>query len=293
MRPTNRLLRDALRLTAISTVISACAGAPMSRFVGDGDDIGGAESSDDGGTASVTVSAGEAETGTGETGGSDDAPATSLTGDATAADSSTTAPATSDASTGDPTDASSEGSGSSGGVTTEAGSSSSDGGMDSGVGQDVDLSGWVVVQTASDREFVIPDGTVVSSGGTLVIGRNASPGAFQNFWAVNWGSDVTYLDGIDQFPSINGAETYALRMPDTTLVDGPTPALDLSTGSARNDADGNGAAAWDVTLFPNDDATPGSSTASGGTPGVPFISEVADPTGAGNFVYEFVEIHVP
>ncbi|MFO0637199.1 MAG: hypothetical protein U0168_30610 [Nannocystaceae bacterium] len=63
----------------------------------------------------------------------------------------------------------------------------------------------------------------------------------------------------------------------------------------RNDADldGGNAAAWDVTLAPNLEATPGSSSAAGGTPGVPYISEIVDTTGAGNFPYEYVEIHVP
>ncbi len=184
---------------------------------------------------------------------------------------------------------------SSGASSDEGGTSSesSSGGETSPL-EDVDLSGYTVVQTGSDREFVLPAGTVVPLGGSLVIARNASPGAFQGFWGVNWGDEVVYIDGADQFPTINGGETYSLRAPDDTLVEGPTPTLDLSTVMARTDADADAGDtdAWSVDVAPNDGSTPGSSDAVGGVSGTVYISEYTDPVGAGNFVYEYVEISV-
>ncbi|HWB75181.1 MAG TPA: hypothetical protein VG755_09500, partial [Nannocystaceae bacterium] len=131
-------------------------------------------------------------------------------------------------------------------------------------------------------------------GGTLVIARNASPGAFQDFWGVNWGDDVVYIDGADWFPTINGAETYSLRDPDGMTIEGPTPPLELATVAARTDADASAddVGAWSVDIAPNSGSTPGVSAASGGVSGTPYISEYADPTGAGNYVYEYVEIGI-
>lgn len=280
----------------IASSLLACAGAQMPRAGAEGDELGGDDSGETGHTDAT--GAGEDSSGAGTTGPG----GTTLT---TAADDDSGPTSASSATQGESsTGAMDEGSsggldsaGSSdgGGSSSEGGGGSSSGGAETGVGLDVDLSGWIVVQANSAREIVIPDGTVVPAGGTLVIGRNAAPGAFQDFWGANWGAEVVYVDGLDDFPTINGDETYTLQTPETTVIDGPTAALELATGALRNDADldaGN-AAAWDVTLAPNLEATPGSSSATGGTPGIPYISEVVDTTGAGNFPYEYVEIHVP
>jgi hypothetical protein len=158
----------------------------------------------------------------------------------------------------------------------------------------VDLSGYIVVQTDSQREFEIPDGTLVPRGGYVIIARNAAPGAFQNFWGVNWGDEVVYFDTQDSFPTINGAETFTLVAPGGAAVDGPTPMLEIATGVTRIDPamSADLPAAWSVSNAPNQSSTPGAGGPDGGTSGAPFISEYVDPTGNGNFAYEFVELRV-
>ena len=181
--------------------------------------------------------------------------------------------------------------------TGTAEESSDDGGessSDSGEPGVVDLSGFIVVQTDSEREITIPDDTIIPVGGALVIGRNATLGEFEDFWGVTLGDDVVYIDGVDLFPACNGDETFSLMTPLRTVVDGPTPALTISTllerTAASAPADDEGA--WVSSALPNTDASPGTGVAAGGDTGVPFISEIVDATGAGNFSYEFVEIRV-
>jgi hypothetical protein len=291
-------------------VVSACAGAQMNR-PGEGDEIGNVDSEDTG-NDDDDPSASDDDTTTNDpsttdptspTGATD--PVDEETSDPTDTDPTDTDPTDTDP-TDDPTDDESSGEASSGtdpsdtdptdDESSSEGSSSDDGAAtDTDAPSEVDLSGWVIVQTASDRELVIPDGTLVPAGGFLVVGRNASSATFQAFWGVAWADEVVYVEGLDSFPSINGAETYTLRDPNNAVVDGPTPALELSSSSARVDAamSGSEEAAWESSLAPNADAVPGASDASGGVSGVPYISEYADTTGAGNFAYEFVEIHVP
>jgi hypothetical protein len=174
--------------------------------------------------------------------------------------------------------------------TDDAGESSSDSG-EPGV---VDLSGFILVQTDSAREITIPDDTIVPVGGALVIGRNATLGEFEDFWGVTLGDDVVYIDGVDVFPACNGDETFSLMTPLRTVVDGPTPALTISTLLERTDASApaDDEGAWVSSALPNTDGTPGTGIAAGGDTGVPFISEIVDATGAGNFSYEFVEIRI-
>lgn len=273
--------------------LGGCAGGEMSRF-GEADGVFSTGESSGGGDDSPTTDPTAAEDGAdgdpttapATDDGADESPTTT---DPTAADS-----AADDESSSD--DGSVEESSSDGGeVTTDPSTSSesSDGG-DTALPDSVDLSGWTIVQTDSAREIELPAGTIVPLGGTLVIARNASPGAFQDFWGVNWGDDVVYIDGADSFPTINGAETYSLRDPDGNTIEGPTPPLELATVAARTDADAsaNDVDAWSVDIAPNSGSTPGVSAASGGVSGTPYISEYADPTGAGNFVYEYVEIGI-
>lgn len=165
---------------------------------------------------------------------------------------------------------------------------------DGGQPNTVDLSGFVLLQTESERELVLPEGTIVPVGGAIVIGRDATQGAFEDFWGVTLGAGVLYVDGIDNFPNINGAETYTLLTPLRTVVDGPTPGLVALTSVARTDAsmDAGDPSAWSSSVSPNSDATPGTTGAAGGQTGVPFLAEIVDATGAGNYLYEFVEIRV-
>jgi hypothetical protein len=290
MRTPNPLVATLLLFVGTT----ACAGAEMNRGASSADDVGEGDS--------------------GTTDPQDDGPATTEPGTTSADAESTTVDPTAgvDAESG-PTDPAES---SDGTDPTEAESSSSDGTSGDSTGTDpststtdpgtttdatdtqgveiVDLSGYMIIQTDSAREFVIPDNTLVNAGTVIVIGRNASSASFQDFWGQSWGDDVVYFEGLDAFPAINGSETYSLLDPDQNLVDGPTPPLELATVLARTDASAPGGddGAWELGLAPNFDSTPGVS-ATGGTVGVPYVSEYSDPTGSGNFDYEFVEIHVP
>lgn len=298
---------------ATALFASACAGAQMNRASGEGDDVGESANDDTGNDDDD-----DDESDSDPSDPTDDTGATSNDSDPTdPVDDVTTDPtdpSETDPSETDPTAEESTGTDPSATETSEsdpsdtsdsdAESSSDDGTTDDGTTTDatdteapneVDLSGWLLVQTASSRELVIPDGTIVPAGGFLVVGRNSSAASFQDFWGVSWGDEVVYIEGEDNFPTMNGLETYTLRDPNDAVVDGPTPALDLSTSSARIDAAmaGTDETAWESSLTPNTTAVPGVSDATGGVAGVPYISEYADTTGQGNFDFEFVEVHVP
>lgn len=300
---------------ALLLLVAACASGEMNRSSSEGDSVGesGGDSDDDDSASTDAPTTDPADstsaesddgasespvdpsdtdpsdTDPGTTGASATDPSETDPSETDPSDSSGTDPSDTDPTDTDPTDTDpSESSG--------EGGSTDDGGMtDTDAPGEVDLSGYILIQTASAREFVIPDGTVVPLGGFLVIGRNASPGTFQDFWGVNWGDGVVYLEGLDSFPTINGDETYSLLDPAEDIIDGPTVALEIATSMARTNANlsGGDADGWEVAPSPNDTAVPGTSAAIGGTSGVPYISECADTTGAGNYDYEFVEIHVP
>ncbi len=148
----------------------------------------------------------------------------------------------------------------------------------------IDLSGWTVVQTGSDRTFTLPAGTVLPAGAVLVVGRDASRGAFEQHWGA-LDEDVVYVDSEDSFPAINGDETFSVRDPSDAVIDGPTPALESGHTMARTDVSDTGS--W--TSTGEGDAAPGVGHAFSGTSGV-FITEVSDATGSGSFVYEFIEL---
>lgn len=158
-------------------------------------------------------------------------------------------------------------------------------------GPPLDLSGWILVQTDSPRELVLPAGTVLEPGMVLVVGRSANQADFEDFWGVTLGAGALYVSGGGDFPTINGDETYTVRDADDLVVDGPTPALLLGENQQRDDAglpaaDGG---AWSVSANPNDTATPGDADPSASAAGLA-ITEVSDVIGAGGYVYEFIEL---
>ena len=83
---------------------------------------------------------------------------------------------------------------------------------------------------------VSPEAKQIGAVNTVVIGRDAMLGEFEDFWSVTLGDDIVYVDGGDLFPTCNGDETYTLLTPLRTVVDGPTPALVVSTSIERTDA---------------------------------------------------------
>jgi hypothetical protein len=269
--------------------MTACAGGSMeastsvadtidedSGGVTDGD---GDEGVDDGSATAADDSADAADESPSDEGSSDDAASDgAATGEGSTDDGAAE-------SSGDATDD---------GTTTDDGGTTTDDGTTTGEPGSVDLSGFVLVQTDSAREIVLPDATIVPVGGAIVIGRDALVGEFEDFWGISFSSDVVYIDGIDNFPTCNGDETYTLLTPLRTVVDGPTPALAVSTSLTRVDASmpADDPSAWSSSAAPNLDGTPGTDEAAGGQTGVPYIAEIVDATGAGNFPYEYIEIRV-
>jgi hypothetical protein len=159
----------------------------------------------------------------------------------------------------------------------------------------VDVSGWRIEQANSARTFTIPEGTVLREGDYLVVGRSAPRAYFEAFWGRTLGANVVYLDGGDQWPNVNGSETYTLKDADGVIVDGATVAMAAGGGETVQRRPGMpalAAASWvTASASPVSNATPGSGqTAAPSPPGV-YISEFADANGSGNFIYEFVEIY--
>lgn len=225
-------------------------------------------------------------------GGLDDGAASSDDGDV--GEGTTGAAGSSSAAGTDDGGSSGGGGGSSGSIGDDGATAAASSSDDGGAAQARDLSGWVLVQTDSARELQLPPGTLVPPGGAVIVVRDTTAAAFAAFWAFAWDDTLVFVDGGGDFPTMNGDETYALRDPDDVLVDGPSPPLVAETAWLRIDADASGAtlAAWQAVEDPNAEITPASASASGGASGVPYVAQIVDATGNGNYVYEFVEIRV-
>jgi len=161
-----------------------------------------------------------------------------------------------------------------------------------------DLSGWQLVQTDSAQTTTLPANTQVPIGGYVIIARNpATKAAFEAFWHVTLGSDVTFINaGGTGAPQINGAETYTIkRSGGVDVVDGPS--IPLTAGKCYQRKlpvqTSNTDTSWTViTATPGSGPTPGSGQSLGSPPTGAYVSEYCDATGTGNFIYEFVEIYV-
>jgi hypothetical protein len=169
---------------------------------------------------------------------------------------------------------------------------------------EIDVSGWTVLQAASARTFTIPAGTKLKQGETLVIGRAATQTAFAAYWGVTFGADVRYLTNdptnsttsTDDWPSINGSESFELRDASGATVDGPTAAMGAAGGEDWQRSAGLPAgqkSSWTVSasVAPGSGPTPGAFLSTATAKHGVFISEFADTAGSGNYVYEFVELH--
>ncbi len=159
---------------------------------------------------------------------------------------------------------------------------------------EVDLSGFQLVRNDNNTTFTLPANTIVPIGGSVVIGREAAKAAFETFWQVTLGADVTYLVATPNFVVINATpRSYSLRRDATTVVDGPT--IGASAGNTIQRLtpveDSSLAASWTV-LGAADEATPGSGQAN--SPAAPsgcYISEISDAVGNSAFANEFIELH--
>lgn len=158
----------------------------------------------------------------------------------------------------------------------------------------IDLSGWRIEQANSARTFTIPAGTVLREGDYLVIGRSVTRSQFEGYWGRTLGDDVVYLNGSDQWPSINGSETFHLKDAQGVSVDGPTVAMASAGGVVLHRRAGlaaGDAGSWTSSAAsPVSNATPGTGQTVPANPAGVYVSEVADAVGSGNFIFEFVEL---
>ena len=156
-----------------------------------------------------------------------------------------------------------------------------------------DVSGWKLRQANSTYEYILPAGTRIPDNGYLIVGRKASQDVFEAFWRRGpLPANAVYLDSGGAIPVINGAESYVLLDATGVQVDGPTIQMPASAGSTVQRRDPCLAASrrksW--TIDNSAKATPGSGAGPGCRKGV-VIDEFSDAAGAGNFIYEFVELH--
>ena len=155
----------------------------------------------------------------------------------------------------------------------------------------LDISGYQVKQYDSTQTYTIPDGTLVSPGGYVIIARNVSEVEFEAFWGVTLGANVVFLNSGETVPQINGDETYELRDALNNLVEGPT-AVALAAGNSvqrtNTTASATATASWRSVA--QSSATPGSGAVGNGSAGL-VINEYSDASGTGNYINEFVELY--
>lgn len=158
-------------------------------------------------------------------------------------------------------------------------------GSGGGGGADADVSGWTITQANASYTWSIPAGTVIPADGYLIVARQADKAAFESFRGVTLGANVVFINANGGMPVINGGETYVLTSSTGASVDGPTPALTAGQALQRVDPC---SASW--TAVGDAAANPGSGAGDGCAGGVK-LNEIADASGTGNYVYEYLELY--
>jgi hypothetical protein len=156
-----------------------------------------------------------------------------------------------------------------------------------GGGTSADVSGWKVTQANAAGQYILPAGTTIPADGYLVIARQADKAAFQTYWGVTLGANVTFLNSGGAMPVINGDENFSLFNAANALVDGPTPSQPVAAARTVQRVDPCGTT-WNTLVETSANAGSGAGAGCGG--GVK-LNEHADASGTGNFIYEFVELH--
>ncbi|HEX6094917.1 MAG TPA: Ig-like domain-containing protein [Thermoanaerobaculia bacterium] len=156
-----------------------------------------------------------------------------------------------------------------------------------GGGSAVSVAGWKITQANSTAEYILPAGTSIPADGYLVVARQADQAAFQSFWGVTLGANVTFVNSAGAMPVINGDESYTLRNASSVVVDGPSAAQPAAAARSVQRVDPCGAT-WSTVLESSANAGSGAGAGCGG--GVK-INEHADASGTGNFIYEYIELH--
>jgi hypothetical protein len=158
-------------------------------------------------------------------------------------------------------------------------------------GEPLDVSNYLLYQTSSDLNYNIPEGNSVDPGGYIIIARDSEKENFESYWEIVLPSNVVFINSDNNFPSINGDETFELYDNNGIIVDGPTgqPMIAYHTIQRLNTTyDPTQLDSWSV----NSDsfATPGSDAIGDGTAGL-IINEYSDASGTGNWRYEYVELY--
>ena len=156
-----------------------------------------------------------------------------------------------------------------------------------GGGTSADVSGWKITQANATYEYVLPAGTTIPADGYLVVARQADKAAFEAFWGVSLGANVTFVNSNGGMPVINGDENYSLYNATATLVDGPSASQPAGAARSVQRVDPCGAT-WNTVLESAANAGSGAGAGCGG--GVK-LNEISDASGTGNYIYEFVELH--
>lgn len=149
-----------------------------------------------------------------------------------------------------------------------------------------DLSGWRLLNSNTNFQFVLPPGTKISAGGFLVIGRAADQATFETEWGT-LAAGASYVGSGDKILINSTARAYRLLDGAGNVADGPT--LKVRAGQSlqrQNGCAGAGeAAAWQD--LPSGAGGPGRGTLAPCGAGV-VISELSD---ARDFRNEFVELY--
>lgn len=159
----------------------------------------------------------------------------------------------------------------------------------------IDLSGWRLVQYNSAQTWVFPAGTLLPSGGYLVVGRNATREQFEAFHpgmppaTVYLNSNATgACSPAGCLPQVNGGESFELYDDANTLRDGVTVTMTSTHASYQRWNPGDPAAnAGSWQILGEGAANPGQGAGTSTGSGVR-INEMAD---AADFTKEFVEIY--
>ncbi len=156
-----------------------------------------------------------------------------------------------------------------------------------GGGTAADVSGWKITQANATYEYILPAGTTIPADGYLIVARQADKAAFQTYWGVTLGSNVTFINSAGAMPVINGDENYTLRNASNVVVDGPSASQPATAARSVQRVDPCGTT-WSTVLESSANAGSGAGAGCGG--GVR-INEHSDASGTGNYIYEFVELH--
>jgi hypothetical protein len=157
-------------------------------------------------------------------------------------------------------------------------------------GSSLDISDYIIYQTSSSSSYIVPEETFLNPGDYVIISRDSNKVDFENYWGVLLPSNVIFLTGNNELPTINGDETYELRDDNDIIIDGPTgqPMVTYHTVERiHTTADPTLSESWNIN--PDNFATPGSGANGNGLAGL-VINEYSDTSGTGNWKYEFIEL---